>query len=111
MNVPHYRQELDYSCLPACVRMVLAFWGAQFTEGELRTWLKTRITGTSPASLMIRLPTIGFDASVFNASLKILHDFVESGQPAIVSVWTGPLSHWRHAVTHALVGRLARHLP
>ena len=27
MNVPHFRQELDYSCLPACVRMVLAYYG------------------------------------------------------------------------------------
>ena len=26
MNVPHFEQELDYSCLAACTRMVLAFF-------------------------------------------------------------------------------------
>ena len=27
LNVPHFRQEHDYSCVAACVRMVLAHYG------------------------------------------------------------------------------------
>ena len=56
MNVPHIQQEREYSCLPACVRMVLAFYGEHYSEGELRRLLKTRVTGTSPASVMLNLP-------------------------------------------------------
>jgi len=27
LNVPHFLQELDCSCVAACVRMVLAYYG------------------------------------------------------------------------------------
>lgn len=62
MRVPHLEQELDYSCLAACVRMVLAFYGCERTEAELRALLKTRPGGTSPRSGDGRLPELGFDA-------------------------------------------------
>jgi len=36
MHVSHLEQELDYSCLAACVRMVLAFYDCERTdEAEL----------------------------------------------------------------------------
>lgn len=68
MNVPHFQQELDYSCLPACVRMVLAYYDDQRLESELRRLMKTRVTGTSPANVMLRLPDIGYEAVVVEAS-------------------------------------------
>ena len=71
MNVPHIQQEREYSCLPACVRMVLAFYDEQRSEDELRRLLRTRVTGTSPANLMLNLPDIGFDAAVFNGSMTL----------------------------------------
>ena len=56
MNVPHFQQELDYSCLPACVRMVLAYYGDQRPEPELRRptedvchWHKSRQRYATPA--------------------------------------------------------------
>ena len=36
LNVPHCKQEFHYSCVPACARMVLAFFGSHHTEAELR---------------------------------------------------------------------------
>ena len=51
--VPHRQQELDYSCVPACVRMLLAFHGKECSEQELRILFKTRIGGTSTANVMI----------------------------------------------------------
>lgn len=103
MNVPHFPQERDYSCLPACVRMVLAFFGHQRSEGELRRLLKTRVTGTSPANVMLQLPNIGFDASVFDSSQSFLRERLSAGQPCIVHLWTEPLPHWHEAVIHAVV--------
>src|SRR5947209_2124192 len=35
LNVPHFRQEHEYSCVAACVRMVLAHFGQGRTEAEL----------------------------------------------------------------------------
>jgi hypothetical protein len=34
LNVPHFQQELDYSCVAACVRMVLAHYGDVRSEAR-----------------------------------------------------------------------------
>jgi len=36
LNVPHFKREFHYSCIPACARMVLAFFGQQYTEADWR---------------------------------------------------------------------------
>jgi ABC-type bacteriocin/lantibiotic exporter with double-glycine peptidase domain len=46
LNVPHYKQEFNYSCMAACVRMVLAHHGRSIAEVELREQLDTRADGT-----------------------------------------------------------------
>ncbi len=46
LNVPHFPQEYEYSCVAACVRMVLAHYGDVRSEGELRSLLDSRPTGT-----------------------------------------------------------------
>lgn len=103
MNVPHFQQELDYSCLPACVRMVLAYYGDQRPEPELRRLLKTRFTGTSPANVMLRLPDIGYGAVVVEASRSLLRRRIAAGEPCIAHVWTSPLPHWDEGAVHAVV--------
>jgi hypothetical protein len=42
LAVPHFRQELESSCVAACVRMVLAHYGDLRSEAELRTLLDTQ---------------------------------------------------------------------
>ena len=46
LSVPHFRQEHEYSCVAACVRMVLAHFGETRAEDALRALLDTRPTGT-----------------------------------------------------------------
>ena len=101
--VPHYRQELSYSCLPACVRMILTFWKAEHTERELRVLFKTRMGGTSPAQVMLELPRLGFSAAVWRGSLEALRSFVAQGTPCIVSLWTGELTYWAEETMHTVV--------
>ena len=103
MHVPHYEQELDYSCLATCVRMVLAFYGSEHTEAKLRGLLRTRPGGTSPANVIFRLPDLGFNAHVQTGSQAILRENLAAGYPCIVHVWTAPLLHWDEEVIHALV--------
>jgi len=102
MRVPHFEQELTYSCLPACVRMVAAFYGVERSEAALRTLLKTRPAGTSPVQVMLRLPEIGMNAQVHMGSLLTLQAQIASGQPCIVHLWTEPLPYWRTSVIHAV---------
>jgi hypothetical protein len=35
LNVPHFRQELDCSCVAACLRMVLVHYGDVRSEANL----------------------------------------------------------------------------
>lgn len=93
MRLPHFEQELDYSCLAACVRMVLAFYGSAYSETELCALLKTRPGGTSPVNVMLSLPELGFDAFVQTGSQSVLRDNLVTGQPSIVHIWTRPLSY------------------
>ncbi len=105
MNVPHFPQERGNSCLPACVRMVLAFYGAEHNEAELCQLFRTRGMGTSPARVMINLLRLGFQALVFDGTMSLLASSLMDGQPCIVHVWTEHLTYWRgrDATIHAVV--------
>lgn len=46
LPAPHFRQSRDGYCLPACVRMVLAFWGDLRDEETLTRQLGTKRHGT-----------------------------------------------------------------
>ena len=35
LNVPHFRQEFNYSCVAACVRMVMAHYGRNESEVDI----------------------------------------------------------------------------
>jgi len=52
LNVPHFQQEYEYSCVAACVRMVPAHYGESRTEAELRVLLETQPTGTRAGNVM-----------------------------------------------------------
>lgn len=55
LPVPHFKQSRDGYCLPACMRMVLAYYGHSVTEHELVTLLGTQSFG-GPIS---RVPNSG----------------------------------------------------
>ena len=52
LNGPHFQQEFEYSCIAACVWMVLAHFGDLRTEAELRSLLDTQPTGTRAGNIM-----------------------------------------------------------
>ena len=83
--------------------MVLANYGHPISESELRSLLKTRPGGTSPARLILRLPELGFQASVQTGSEPFLVQQVRAGRPCIIYVWTPHLPHWDDEALHALV--------
>src|SRR5262249_49338937 len=87
LNVPHFKQELPYSCVAAVVRMVLAYHGQVRSEAELRQLLGTQPTGT-PARNLMAIASLGFDVQLASSNLSLLRDALTAGFPPIVFIDT-----------------------
>jgi 5-methylcytosine-specific restriction endonuclease McrA len=102
LPVPHYRQSKPGACLPACVRMVLAYLGRAVSESEVARLLGSKSFGT-PAFHVRRLREWGYGVIDEIGSLALLRARVEARQPCIVFVRTEALPYWSEDVAHALV--------
>lgn len=61
--IPYFTQERPESCVPACLRMVLASMGADTTEEALYLSCETDIDGTLPSKAVQCAQSLGFNAS------------------------------------------------
>src|SRR5947209_10584450 len=101
-NVPHFRQELPFSCLAACARMILAFSGVLHTEEEIRRHLGTAPHGT-PARSLFLLRALGFEVRIEQSDLKQLEDSLVAGVPPLVFLETSHLEYWTQRCDHVAV--------
>jgi ABC-type bacteriocin/lantibiotic exporter with double-glycine peptidase domain len=62
-NLPFYRQEKPYSCVPACLRIVLAARGYILTEADLRERCDCTFLGTEALKVVDALRSMGFKNS------------------------------------------------
>ena len=99
LNVPHFEQEFPYSCIPACARMVLDFFGCQHMEAELRTLMRTDPNGT-PARRLFELRHLGFDVAFVTADLAGLATYLTSGVPPMALLKTVALPYWSESCDH-----------
>jgi ABC-type bacteriocin/lantibiotic exporter with double-glycine peptidase domain len=102
LSVPHFQQEHEYSCVAACVRMVLAHFGDIRPEAELRSLLDTRASGTRAGNVM-RLSGPDFEVHVRPSNLAELQQVLADGSPPIVFLKSGPLDYWSMDIAHAAV--------
>ena len=104
LDVPHLKQGLPYTCLPARIRMVLAYWGKEHSEEELASISGTTpVWGTNPGGAVEGLERLGYHALWFeNATLERLLDLLDIGWPVIVFLRAADLPHGR-AGLHAVV--------
>ncbi len=102
LNVPHCKQEFHYSCIPACARMVLAFFGRQHAEAELRTRMKTGPSGTLVHRLM-ELTHLGFDVDFPRTDIAGLSAYLTSGLPPLALLCTAALPYWTQSCDHVAV--------
>ncbi len=102
LNVPHFQQEFEYSCVPACLRMVLAHYGDTRTEAELRLLLDTQLTGTRARNIM-RLSGSRFEVHLRSSNLAELQNALIANQPPIVFLKTGSLDYWKMDIFHSVV--------
>ena len=102
LNVPHFRQEFNYSCIAACSRMVLAHHGRVVAESELRQLLDTQPTGTRARNLE-SLESLGFDVHLDSSSLTNLREALAAELAPIVFVDSGNLDYWEVDCAHVAV--------
>ena len=68
LNVPHFQQKHEYSCVAASLRMVLAHYGDMRSEADLRLLLDTQPTGTRAGNVM-RLAESGLEVYLRRSNL------------------------------------------
>lgn len=102
LNVPHFRQEFNYSCVAACVRMVLAHYGHNESEDNVRQLLSTTSRGTRAANVA-SVVQLGFDVRFGTANLPQLQAMLDANVPPIIFLLTGTLDYWETNEAHAVV--------
>lgn len=87
IKLPFFKQSTNYFCGPAVVRMILAFYGQDFTEEELVKILKPTVDiGTGYTDLTNLFIARGLAVSEKqNGSVQDLIDFVNKNIPVIVN--------------------------
>ena len=101
--LPYYHQETDFSCGPACVQMVLEFFGVKKREEELRQQMNARPRiGTSHQSLIRALRTHGLICRArSDASLRDLDSALGKDHPAIINFIDPSTNEGHYAVMTA----------
>ncbi|MBP1464216.1 C39 family peptidase [Candidatus Chloroploca sp. M-50] len=103
LPVPHYRQSRDGYCLPACVRMVLAYWGDLRDEATLARQLGTKRYGT-PMTAVTRLALRHrYEVQLTSLTDTLLQTYLDRSVPVLARVWTAMLPDCDVVSSHVLV--------
>jgi ABC-type bacteriocin/lantibiotic exporter with double-glycine peptidase domain len=101
-KLPFYRQEKPYSCVPACLRMVLAAQGYMVSESDLRELCDCTFLGTEALKTVDALRTMGFcNSSKCNPKTTELIVLLNAGLYPIVFVNLLPIDSVNNP--HAIV--------
>lgn len=103
LSVPHFPQQADGYCLPACAQMVLAYWGINRNQYRLGRQLRTIPGAGTPGSRLLRLASRNLDVDYKTGTLDDLRAALAQGVPAIVLVNTKHFAHWTLETLHAVV--------
>jgi len=103
LSVPHYPQLADGYCLPACVQMVLAYWGMTRSQRRLSRQLQTVPGAGTPGSNLLRLAGRTLEVYYGSGDLPDLRAALAQRIPPIVLVNTKEFPHWTFETLHAVV--------
>lgn len=103
---PFFPQAYSFSCVPACLRMVLASLEFEKSEAEIRSFCDCDETGTSPSNAVETAIKFGFDAYQANLNLDELENLVAQNiTPIIFTKVAGSVSY-SHAVIVYKISRV-----
>lgn len=87
LNVLPHRQQQPYTCLPACIKAVLASYGVLVEEEAVARACQTTPAGTVAGSALNGIRTLGYEgALVEEGTMGFLLSSLADGQPVIVFV-------------------------
>lgn len=87
IEVPYFEQKKDYTCGPAVLRMVAAFFGASYTPEQLyKITSPDPDTGTRNKDMERAVKKLGLSVYSKNkADIKDIRNFIDKGLPVIVN--------------------------
>jgi ABC-type bacteriocin/lantibiotic exporter with double-glycine peptidase domain len=100
IDVPHFIQSDDSLCGPACLKMVLAYWGFNISEKDLATACNhTYQKGCQDIDMIKAAQSYGFNAFIKNNSdISELKRYVDHKIPVIVDWFCGDLPEGHSSV-------------
>lgn len=103
LDLPIYKQTRPYTCLPACIKIVLSFFSIEVAEDEVALACKTTGAGTLPRNAVAGIRTMGHQALAFeDGTLEFLLESLSRQQPVIVFLRVSDLPYGVAGV-HAVV--------
>ena len=102
LSVPHYPQLADGFCLPACVQMVLSYWGISRNQNRLARQLQTIPGAGAPGSRLRQLASRNLCIRYSSGALDDLRAALAQDIPAITLVNTKHFKHWQIETAHAV---------
>ena len=95
---PYFPQAHPFSCVPACLRMILASYKFEITETELRSRCECDETGTAPSNAVEAAVECGFNAYKAELLFEELEDLVSQNITPIVFIRVFEDTNYSHAV-------------
>lgn len=85
IKIKALKQEKDHTCLPACIRTVLNYYHAEFSELEIATKCKTKASGTRIPDAIGTIESFNFPVSYLeDSTLDDIFESIIRKQPVIV---------------------------
>lgn len=94
----HFFQAYPFSCVPTCLRMVLASFGVEKSEAELRSLCGCDETGTTPSNVVKAALECGFKAYKSNLVFEDLEALISQNLNPIVYLRISEEASYSHAV-------------
>lgn len=103
IKVPYHKQDFWFSCFPACIRMLLEYYGIKVKEIDLRKLFGTTPKrGTEWPKVVDKIRKYGVEfVYLRNQKFEKLVGLIKEGVPVVVSVDTlslGDFSHRAHTM-------------
>lgn len=99
-RLPFHRQERPYSCVNACLRMILEYHGIEINERNLRDKCHTTELGTYADDIISCLEHYGFRVRLLELDLMELRRYIKEDIFPVLYINLYPLygKHSNHAV-------------
>ena len=89
-----YKQEKPYSCIPACIRMILEYHDIVESETALRFKCKSKMSGTHPLNAVACCKSYGLDCYIDSLDLMDLKNLLNDDILPIVNIFKREADVW-----------------